>query len=231
MRFGVRTAWPVPDVTLPGATDALGAAGAVALRPDRAAGAARAAARDRRAGYARSAGRSRAGRTDLPAVDAAQPIGYTRVTYALFEDGARIQLVYTFWFSERPAREVLDPLSGRIDGLVWRVTLDTRRRPLVYDAMRPSGRYHLFFPTERVVARPPADSLDERMFSPQAVRAPKRDEVVVLRIESGTHYLQRVSVEPRAEPAVRLPARRRPPSDDVAEQRAAARGASSASTA
>jgi hypothetical protein len=130
-------------------------------------------------------------------------MAYTRVTHALFEDGARIQLVYTFWFSERPARHALDPLSGRVDGLVWRVTLDRDGVPLVYDSIHPCGCYHLFFPTERVVARPAAESLDEGMFSPQTVRPPRRDEVVVLRIESGTHYLQRVSIEPRTAPAVR----------------------------
>jgi len=36
------------------------------------------------------------------------------------------------------------------------------------------------------------------MFSPQAVRVPGPTEVIVLRLESGTHYLQRVSAEPRA---------------------------------
>ena len=203
MRFGVRTAWPVPDVTLPGATDALGLP--VLSRFDRTVLLVRHAPLleiDVQAAHDRP-GEVGLDRADLPTVDAAQPIGYTRVTYALFEDGARIQLVYTFWFGERPARHALDPLSGRVDGLVWRVTLDRDGVPLVYDTIHPCGCYHLFFPTERVVARPPVDSLDEGMFSPQTVRAPKRDEVVVLRIESGTHYLQRVSVEPRAEPAMR----------------------------
>jgi hypothetical protein len=202
-RFGVRTDRPVPDVTLPGSTDPLGLP--VLSRFDRTALLVRHAPLleiDVRARHDRP-GELGLDETDLPTVDPAQPIGYTRVSRALFEDGARLQLVYTFWFSERPARDVLDPLSGRIDGLVWRVTLDKDGSPLVYDAMRPSGRNHLFFPTERVIARPQADTLDERVFSPQAVRAPKRGEVVVLRIESGTHYLQRVSVEPRAQPSVR----------------------------
>lgn len=203
VRFGVRTDRPVPDVTLPGATDALGLP--VLSRLDRAALLVRHAPLleiDVRAGHDRPGELGLDG-ADLPTIDPAQPIAYTRVTHALFDDGARIQLVYTFWFSERPARHALDPLSGRIDGLVWRVTLDRDGVPLVYDTIHPCGCYHLFFPTERVVARPPADTMDEGMFSPQAVRAPKRDEVVVLRIESGTHYLQRVSVEPRAEPALR----------------------------
>jgi hypothetical protein len=199
-RFGVRTAWPVPEVAFPVPGDPLGLP--VLSRFDRTVLLVRHAPLlevDVRAGYDRPGELGLDG-TDLPVVDPEQPIAYTRVTHALFEDGARIQLVYTFWFSERPAR---DAPGQRIDGLVWRVTLDKDGSPLVYDAMRPSGRHHLFFPTERVVARPQADTLDERMFSPQTVRAPKREEIVVLRIESGTHYLQRVSVEARAQPAVR----------------------------
>jgi hypothetical protein len=202
-RFGVRTASPVPEIVFPVPADPLGLP--VPSRLDRNMLLVRHAPLleiDVRAGYDRPGELGLDG-ADLPVLDPDQPIAYTRLTHALFEDGARIQLVYTFWFSERPARDVLDPLSGRIDGLVWRVTLDKDGSPLVYDAMRPSGRHHVFFPTERVVARPQQDALDERMFSPQAVRAPKRDEVVVLRVESGTHYLQRVSVEPRAQPAVR----------------------------
>jgi hypothetical protein len=202
-RYGVRTAWPVPEVTFPVPVDVLGLP--APSRLDRTVLLVRHAPLleiDVGAEYDRPGELGLDG-ADLPVVDPAQPIAYTRVTHALFEDGAHIQLVYTFWFSERPARDVLDPLSGRIDGLVWRVTLDKDGVPLVYDAMRPSGRHHMFFPTERVVARPQPDTLDERMFAPQGVRAPQRDEVVVLRVESGTHYLQRVSVEPRAQPSVR----------------------------
>jgi len=202
VRLGVRSAWPVPDVRLPGATDALGLP--VLSRFDQTALLVRHAPLleiDVQAGHDRPGELGLDG-ADLPTVDPARPIAYTRVTHALFDDGARIQLVYTFWFSERPARHSADPLSGRIDGLVWRVTLDRDGVPLVYDTIHPCGCYHLFFPTERVVARPPADTLDEGMFSPQAVRAPGKDEVVVLRVESGTHYLQRVGVEPRAAPAL-----------------------------
>lgn len=202
-RFGVRTASPVPEVTFPVPADPLGLP--VLSRLDRTMLLVRHAPLleiDVRADYDRP-GELGLDRDDLPVVDPARPIAYTRVAHALFEDGARIQLVYTFWFSERPAEYTLDPLAGRIDGLVWRVTLDKDGRPLVYDAMRPSGRHHLFFPTERAVARPQADVLDERVFSPQAVRAPGRDEVVVLRVESGSHALQRVSVEPRGQPEVR----------------------------
>jgi hypothetical protein len=202
-RFGVRSASPLPEVALPVPGDALGVPAlsrfdstvlllrhAPVLEIDVAAG------HDR-------PGTLGLDDAALPAVDPGQPVAYTRVAHALFDGVPHIQLVYTFWFSERPARHALDPLSGRIDGLIWRVTLDRDGVPLVYDTIHPCGCYHLFFPTERVAARPPRDSLDEGMFAPQTLRAPGGGEAVVLRLESGTHYVQRASVEPRRDAAVR----------------------------
>jgi hypothetical protein len=135
---------------------------------------------------------------DRAAVDPARPLAYVRTSHALLGGRPHVQLVYTFWFTERPARGWFDPLSGRLDGLVWRVTLGLDGRPLVYDTIHPCGCYHLFFPTERVRARPTPDSLDEALFAPQTVRSPAANEVVVVRLESGSHYVQRVSIEPRA---------------------------------
>lgn len=139
---------------------------------------------------------------DQPVVDTATPIAYVRVTKALLEGRPHLQLVYTFFFTERPPSGRLDALAGRLDGLVWRVTLDVDGTPLVYDSIHPCGCYHLFFPTDRVASRTAADSLDEGMFAPQTLAVPAPDQTVVLRIESGTHYLQRVSFDRRGEPAV-----------------------------
>ena len=139
---------------------------------------------------------------DRPTVDTEPGAAYVRVTQTLLQGRPHLQLVYTFWFTERPSRGDLDTLSGHIDGLIWRVTLASDGIPLVYDSIHPCGCYHLFFPTEYVDARPLQDTLDEGMFSPQAVRAPGPDETVVLRIESRTHYIQHVSVERRGSSAM-----------------------------
>jgi hypothetical protein len=139
---------------------------------------------------------------DRPTVDTERAAAYVRVTQTLLQGRPHLQLVYTFWFTERPPSGDLDTLSGRIDGLIWRVTLGSDGTPLVYDSIHPCGCYHLFFPTEYVDARPVPDTLDEGMFSPQAVRAPGSDETVVLRIESRTHYIQHVSVERRGSSAM-----------------------------
>jgi hypothetical protein len=134
---------------------------------------------------------------DRPVVDPSAPVAYTRVAHALVDGKPHLQLVYTFWFSERPPRHWFDPLAGRIDGLIWRVTLGLDGTPLVYDSIHPCGCYHVFFPTEQVVARARTHSLDEGLFAPKELRAPVAGEIVVVRIESGTHYIQQVWTENR----------------------------------
>ena len=141
---------------------------------------------------------------DQVIVDAAAPVVYTRLAHTLLGGLIYPQLVYTFWFSERPpsSGSPFDLLAGKLDGVVWRVTLDSAGEALVYDSMHACGCYHLFFPTEKVVARDLPVTLDETLFVPQTVSS--AGEKVVLRIESGTHYLQRVSMtsETRAAEAV-----------------------------
>lgn len=137
-------------------------------------------------------------------VDTASPVVYTRLTHVLIGGLIYPQLVYTFWFSERPSRGAFDLLAGKLDGVVWRVTLGRTGEALVYDSIHGCGCYHLFFPTDKVVSRNLPATLDEGLFVPQGVHSVRADEKVVLRIESGSHYLQRVliSAETPAVPAI-----------------------------
>jgi hypothetical protein len=131
-------------------------------------------------------------RAERATVAVEEPVVYTRLGYAVIEGLIHPQLIYTFWFSERPSRSAFDLLSGKLDGLVWRATLDSAGDVLVYDSIHACGCYHLFFPTENVRAREQPETLDEGLFVPQMMQAPATNQRVVLRIESGTHYLQRV---------------------------------------
>lgn len=138
-------------------------------------------------------------------VDATVPVVYTRTAYTLIGGLIHPQLVYTFWFSERPSESAFDLLAGKLDGVIWRVTLDQTGEALVYDSIHACGCYHLFFPTEKVTAREQPDTLNEGLFVPQSLRAPASDEAIVLRIESRTHYLQHVSVTTIATSADSVP--------------------------
>lgn len=129
-------------------------------------------------------------------VNAQRPLTYTRVAYTRMMNRVYLQLLYTFWFSARPMLGRIDLLAGRLDGLIWRITLDHDGTPLLYDTIHPCGCYHMFFPAERVRIRPQVSTLDEGLFVPQVLRAPRPGERVILRVESGTHYIQRVRTAP-----------------------------------
>jgi hypothetical protein len=66
--------------------------------------------------------------------------------------------------------------------------------------MHPCGCYHQFFPTPRAELRPTEPTLDETAFVPQRLPGLEAHSRIALRIESGTHYLQRILVEAPAPP-------------------------------
>jgi hypothetical protein len=127
-------------------------------------------------------------------VNAAEPVVYFQLAHARYGEQVLLQLVYTIWFAERPARSATDLLSGRLDALVWRVTLAPDGEPLIHDSMHGCGCYHEFFPTPRARPRPAPDALEEWAFIPQSLPRFGEGERALLHIASGTHYLERVSL-------------------------------------
>jgi len=129
-----------------------------------------------------------------PEVDPARPVTYTRLAFTRFYGQTLAQLVYTIWFPERPSSGTTDLLSGRLDGLVFRVTLGSDGAPLVYDTMHACGCYHMFFPTPRVYPLPTPDPIIEWAFVPAALPAIAPSQSVLVRIASRSHYV--VNVRP-----------------------------------
>ena len=132
-------------------------------------------------------------------VDVGQPVAYVRVAWTVVNQTPALQLIYTYWFPSRPASHPFDLVAGRLDAVVWRVTLDSAGRPLVYDSIHACGCYHMFFPTERVRERPgPLEheaALDETMFAPQVVRSPGANERAIIYVGARDHNIQRVAVD------------------------------------
>ncbi len=118
---------------------------------------------------------------------------YTLVSHTKLEGQTLLQLNYVVWFSERPRQGKFDMLGGALDGLIWRVTLAPDGQPLLYDTIHPCGCYHLFFPTDKLRAKPPHPSLQEHAYVPQAAPRLSADERPTIWIESGTHYVVRVT--------------------------------------
>ena len=119
---------------------------------------------------------------------------YVHPAYTRYAERVLLLLVYTIWFPERPARGAVDLLAGRLDGLVWRVTHAPDGEPLVYDSIHPCGCYHLFFPTPRARPRPAPDALEEWAFVPASLPRVAEGERPVIRLASGTHYIEQVSL-------------------------------------
>lgn len=135
----------------------------------------------------------------VPEVDSSAPTAYVQQAFTRYRDGngrdrILLQLVYTIWFSQRPPSDAGDLLSGRLDGLVWRVTLAPDGEPLLYDSIHPCGCYHQFFPTPRARLRPAPDTLEEWAFTPQQLPHVAPDERPLVRLASRTHYIERVSL-------------------------------------
>jgi hypothetical protein len=80
-------------------------------------------------------GRLHWGDDPAPQVRTAQPVLYQRIAHTRYGDRVLLQLVYSLWFPERPARNGLDLLAGRVDAVVLRLTLDERGRPLMLDSI------------------------------------------------------------------------------------------------
>jgi hypothetical protein len=124
-----------------------------------------------------------------PVVDAARPVVYRRLAFTRHRDRVLAQLVYTIWFPERPPQSALDLLSGSLDGLIFRVTLDPKGQPLVYDTIHPCGCYHMFFPTARVVVKPSPQPGVEWAFVPAVLPSVDPVHRIVISVASRSHYI------------------------------------------
>ena len=131
---------------------------------------------------------------EMPQVDAAETLVYLQPSYARYGEHVLLQIAYVLWFPERPAQGSFDLLAGRLDGLVWRVTLAPDGEPLLYDTIHPCGCYHMFFPTPRARARPSPDEMQEWAFAPQALPRIAPGERPLVHVASATHYIERISL-------------------------------------
>ena len=127
-------------------------------------------------------------------VDGALPVAYTLVSHTRFQGRVLVQLVYAFWFSERPKKGVVDLLGGRLDGIIWRVTLDEAGAPLLYDSIHPCGCYHLFFPVADWARRDTWSIWHEGSSVPERAPVLAAGERLVARLQSGTHYIKDIGV-------------------------------------
>ncbi len=86
-----------------------------------------------------------AGRNIGVTVDPAHPRVYAYRWTAKIHGRRYAQLVYVWWFPERPEMVANDPAAGHIDGGMLRLTLDSRERPVLAESSLNCGCGHAVF--------------------------------------------------------------------------------------
>ncbi|OMH29473.1 hypothetical protein [Motiliproteus sp. MSK22-1] len=79
-------------------------------------------------------------------VDTSNPVSYQYPSYTRFYGELLLQLNYMIWFPARSAESSWDLHAGKLDGLIWRVTLNTDGSVLAYDSIHSCGCYHKLYP-------------------------------------------------------------------------------------
>ncbi|MBI4579837.1 MAG: hypothetical protein HY718_09055 [Planctomycetes bacterium] len=151
-------------------------------------------------------------------VNTARPVVYAYKSEAKIDGKRHPQLVYVWWFPERPEMTRGDAAAGRIDGDTLRITLDSRGRPAVFEVVQGCGCGHLVFvaehvetmarrqwgrPEERkelVVERAVGDKRD--LIVAGVIAVPERDAHPVVYVKAGYHSVTAVRCVPDVEPQV-----------------------------
>lgn len=127
-------------------------------------------------------------------IDTHKPITYQLISYAYLEGQVLLQLNYIIWFPANSYVGTFNMAGGEFDGITYRVTLDTRGEPLLYESMHNCGCYHQFYPTSRLKIK---DSqlnrpLEEVPFIPQTAPHDGKQQWVIIRIEQGSHAINKI---------------------------------------
>jgi hypothetical protein len=140
-------------------------------------------------------GRLSWGASPAPEVNPREPVLYQRIAHTRLGGRARLQLVYSLWFPERPARSGLDLLAGRVDAVVLRLTLDERGRVLMLDSIHGCGCYHVFVPGQSMTLRPAPDPQTEWAFVPAQLPALRPGQRLRVHIAAVDHQLVGVGAD------------------------------------
>lgn len=119
-----------------------------------------------------------------PVIDPRLATQYQLLSQTRFGDQVLIQLNYVIWFRARPGDDIY---AGDIDGLIWRVTLGPDGTPWLYDSIHNCGCYHQFFPAGPLQLR-----TDQNWPEPPLVPQRAPQPPLVIRLDSGRHFIQRV---------------------------------------
>ncbi len=131
-----------------------------------------------------------------PAIDTNRTITFRHLSFARFKGKILTQLNYVIWFPARPKEGSFDIYGGFLDGLVYRVTLDSDGQPLLHETAHNCGCYHKFYPTNRLQVLKKIDYAEK----PLVLKAPSahpNSARMVIALETRTHYVKSLYTFPR----------------------------------
>ncbi|QSP95029.1 hypothetical protein LPB19_00975 [Marinobacter salinisoli] len=144
-----------------------------------------------------------------------EPVVFTHLSFTHFNGRILPQLNYVIWFSGRPAQGWLDIYAGALDGFVWRVTLDSHGRPLIYDTVHPCGCYHQWLLADGgLVANDSIEYETEQLWLLGSIPA-ESHRSPLLALSAGEHQLVGVSVDQSPAPDGRVQNYRLVPLDSL----------------
>ena len=122
-------------------------------------------------------------------VDTADPVTYRFHSFTRLDSSILLQLNYVIWFPSRPPAGFLDIYSGRLDGIMWRVTLGADGRAALYDSIHCCGCFHKYYPVSSgLTPRPEPDTGEPPMILSKNI--PDNESArVLLHLSRRTHYV------------------------------------------
>lgn len=145
------------------------------------------------------------------AIEHTEPVIYFNPSYIRYQGETLLQPNYTAWFPERPKTSEYDWYGGKLDGLMWRVTLQSNGDVLFYDSVHPCGCYHSVHVLQSSPLLAHLQKSDQQQI-PEPILyfvsiLPAQASQPLLTLEAGTHYLVNVSDQLLTDP---VPAELRP---------------------
>lgn len=130
-------------------------------------------------------------------IDQANPMVYFYLSYTFLEGKPAVQMNYALWYSERAGKNAPAIERGPLDGLTFRVTLDENGAVAMAEVMNNCGCYHFFIPDKARVGEVIVRENDIEPLVPTWLPAGVPQKRIDLRVNSGWHQVQHVSVAGR----------------------------------
>lgn len=132
---------------------------------------------------------------DRVTVNFRDPTVYYYFSHALLDQTPVFQVNYVIWYLSRDGPDVPWFEKGNLDGLTFRVTLDSTGMPMMTDIVHNCGCYHFFVPKRDLISgmKPFATQIGNTTPAWLPKRYP--DEQLSIWVSSGWHQVQHIGID------------------------------------